>query len=185
MSEVTHYYAVEKISLEEIKRKLETADILSAVVDAPMGDSWIKADDNWVVVEAPLITGFKVPGDFSTFSVISNPWEKLKETFTQIIELYVEEGQNDWALTTCLNGVQKDFKFYGNLSTEFSSEDEIYLSQLFSISFKQLEPVLKTGKVYEFCQLIKLPYLEMEDQDRLRDVIPQFGRVVFTSKLAD
>ncbi len=181
MSEITHYYAVAKEPLESIKNKLEAADILSAIVD----DEQYKFTDNWVVVLAPLIMGFKVPGDFSTFSVISNPWEKIKQTFQKVIELYVEENQTDWILTTSLSGVEKKFKFNKNSVIHISSEDKKYISELFSFSFEELEPVLESGKATEFCSKVLMPYCEIIDQDQFIEGISKLGKVVFTTELDD
>ncbi len=180
MSEITHYYGVTKEPLEEIKSKLEKANILSAVDDGSCKDT-----DNWVAILAPLIMGFKVPGDFSTFSIVSNPWENLKKTFPKIIELYVEENQTDWVLTTSLFGVEKKFEFNKNFTTNISSEDREYISKLFSIPFEELEPALKADKVSLFCDKILLPYCEIVDQDQFSDVIPRFGKVVFTTQFDD
>lgn len=159
--------------------KLEAADILSAV-----GDSVCTPDDSWVIVEAPIITAFKIPGDYSTFSVISNPWEKLTRVFNKVIEIYIEEGQKDWSLKVSVEEEEKEFYFHeeSHVGT-VSREEEESLVKTFGLSHAELEPVLRPGTPYEFCKRIGLPYLEMEDQDMLLDIIPKYGKAILTSQL--
>jgi hypothetical protein len=179
--EQTDYHAVRRAPLEEIKTRLQQAKITALIADG-VG---CKAEDKWVVVEAPSIFGCKVPGDFSTFAVLSDPWEDLKKSFARIFRFFVEEGQREWSIKCGLNGEERSFAFYaGSTPSSYTQEDAKYLSALFELPFEELVPVLKPGLFVaaEFCALVGLPYFEMEMQDKLGSVIPA-GTVVFSSEL--
>jgi hypothetical protein len=126
-----------------------------------------------------------VPGDFSTFSVLSDPWNDLKNSFARIFRFFVEEGQREWSIKCSLNGEERSFAFCADSTLSgYTQEDEKYLSALFELPFEELVPVLKPGlfAAAEFCVLVGLPYLEMEMQDKLARMIPA-GAVMFSSEL--
>src|SRR5260370_5682111 len=101
--EYTDYYGVKRAPLEEIRARLQEAKITGLISDGLR----CKAEDKWVVVEAPCILGCKVPGDYSTFSVLSDPWEDLKKSFPRIFHFFMEEGQRDWSIKCSLNGEER------------------------------------------------------------------------------
>lgn len=182
MSEYTNYYAVESAPMDEIKSKLRKADVLSAIIDHPL---IAKPENKWIVVEAPTLMDFTTPRDYSTLRTSVNPWNILKSTFSKIVKIFIEEDQHEWSLTTSLNGKEKIFKFYKKDAQKFSETDRHYLSELFDTPFETLAEYLKVDQVHNFCQTVKLPYLEMEDQDHMADIILKYGKVIFVSQIKD
>jgi hypothetical protein len=179
--EQTNYYAVKRAPLAEIKEKLTVAGLTALIADGALH----RAENLWIVIEAPRSLGCTVQGDYSTFSVLFDPWETLKKQFAEIIELFIEEGQIDWTLKCSLNREEKFFKFYSNANLpSFSERDHTFLSTLFEISIDRLIPCLKPGMAIQFCELVSLPFFEMEMQDNLADVL-QKGSVIFSSDLKD
>jgi hypothetical protein len=180
------YYAVKRAPLEEIKARLQQAKITALIADGVL----LKPEHKWVVVGAPRLMGFKVPGDFSTFSVFYDPWEELKKSFRRIFRFFVEEGYRDWSITCGLDGEERSFEFYERTTPyNYTKEDKEYVSVLFELPFEDLVPVLKPGcyeprmrVVWKFCGLVGLPFLEMEQQDKLACVVPR-GTVMFSSEL--
>lgn len=179
--ENTNYYIVRRQAFEDIKITLQKAKITALIADEPLS----KHEDRWVVIEAPRTLGCKVPGDYSTFSVLSDPWLLLTEVFPVIVELFVSEGQIDWSLKCWSEGQEKFYQFIDGKQTFVPSENDCkFLSSIFSTPFDSLSRVLKPRMAFDFCQLIASPYFEMEMQDSLQNVIPA-GRVIFSSELED
>jgi len=177
--EYTDYYAVELEDFGQIKSKLEKAK-LTAMID---NEIMHEPADRWIIIEAPTITGFRVPGDFSTYDVFFDPWETLKSSFPKIVNLFIEEGLRDWSIRCGLNGEERLFEFYAELPPFSPSQgDQEYLSELFDQPYEELAAVLRPDSAHLFCALVAMPYAEMEMQDKMKGVIPP-GTVIFSDQL--
>jgi hypothetical protein len=179
--ESTNYYAVRHAPLSEIKKVLNDAKLTALIANEPI----YTPGDRWVVVEVPRVMGCRVPGDYSTFAVMFDPWPRLKEIFKDIFELNVEENQGGWLVRCCLAGSEKMFEFREPRGVVSASEDDRrYLSTMFDCEFERLAPFLISGQAGGFCETVGVPFLEMEIQDKLGEILEP-GQVIFSSEISD
>ena len=181
MSEYTSYYAVASAPLQLIKENLEGAKLTALIANGVLNNP----TDKWVVVEVPRLMGFTTPGDYSTFTVIFDPWDTIKSTFPKVIKFFIDEGQDDWSISCSRAGEEKTLQFYrSSPAHSFSKSDREYFAEFFGISFEELADFMKPGLAFAFCAMVKLPYFELEQQDKLLGVIPP-GKVIYSSEISD
>ncbi|MGB4775248.1 MAG: hypothetical protein WBP45_08750 [Daejeonella sp.] len=172
MSEYTKYFAIKSSSEQEVKNKLNVSKIIS-IVDADIADYWFldeykrNGDYSWVVVSAPAISGF----DHNSQFYYTHQFDNLKGIFDDFIFFFQEEDRINWSIKLKSNNNIIEKIFYSDDMISFNDEEKDIFSKCFDKKFIDLEQFLLPGKSAEFLNYIGIPYMEMNDQDKLQTTI--------------
>lgn len=167
MSEYTNYFVVKSSSEQEVQNKLNNAKIKS-VVDADKTDYWFSANYtrngvyHWVVVSAPANSGFD-NGHF----IYNDQFDKIANVFNTLILFFQEEDFSNWKIKVKTGNTIVEKQFEENKETVFSENEEKLFSQCFDDDFLNLKPLLQAGKSADFLNFVGIPYMEMNDQDKI------------------
>ncbi len=173
MSEYTNYFAVKSSSEQEVQNKLSAKKIKS-VVDADKTDYWFAANYkrngiyNWVVVSAPANSGF-YNGEFFH----SNQFDEIGNVFDTLILFFQDEDLTNWNLKAKIDNTIVEKLFASDKETMFSENEKKLFSKCFDRDFNNFNPFFHAGKGAEFLNFVGIPYMEMNDQDKLP--IQMFG----------
>ncbi len=180
MSENTDYYAVLAEDLAEVRARLLRVG-LTALVCTPetLGRSY-----RWVVVEAPTRVGWVSSGGTRTFEVLFDPWQTLLGLFPRLLHLHHDEADG-WRLRIPLRPLEGLELCFGPGAGEMGGIPDplrLEVATYLGLTWVDLERVLSSSNPALLCELLDLPYLELEDQNLLGSVLPS-GAVLFSSDL--
>lgn len=167
MSEYTRYFAVKSSSEGEVQNKLRLKKVKS-VVDADRTDFWFAANDtrngiyNWVVVSAPADAGF----DNDQF-YYRDQFEVIGDVFETMLLFFQAEDFADWRLKIKVNNTIVEKKFSSDEETVFGEADKNIFTLCFDKRFEDFQAFLQPGKAADFLNYVGIPYMEMNDQDKL------------------
>lgn len=173
MSEYTNYFAVKSSSEQEVQNKLSVKKIKS-VIDADKTDYWFTTNYtrngiyNWVVVSAPANSGFDNGQFFHC-----DRFDEIGAVFDTLILFFQEEDFTNWNLKVKVNNTIVEKQFISDKETVFSESEKNLFSTCFDKNFIDLQAFLQAGKSADFLNFVGIPYMEMNDQDKLP--IQMFG----------
>lgn len=167
MSEYTNYFAVKSSTEQEVQNKLSLKKIKS-VVDADKTDYFFSTNYlrngvyNWVVVSAPANSGFDNGHFFHC-----DQFDEIGAVFDTFILFFQEEDFTNWNLKVKVNNTIIEKQFISDEETLFSESEKNLFSMCFDKNFIDLQPFLQAGKGADFLNFVGIPYMEMNDQDKL------------------
>ena len=159
MSEHTDYFAVKEDNIETIIARLRKAEITCFVDNAEYIEHYPYVHDGgtWFIVIVYADMQFSSEGYY-----FDHKLKEISEMFKQVVSLYESEDGKAWAIEVYLKGQQLFLGEFKENSTVFNSETQLsLLSQFFSVPSEQLRSKLEYGKMDQFCDLVKIPYLQM------------------------
>lgn len=171
MSEYTKYFAVKSNSEKDVREKLNQANILS-IVNADKDDYWFTDDTKrngiyqWVTVDAPANSGFK-NGEF----FYEERFDDLGKLFDVFLLFFQEEDLVDWSLDIKCLEYKKTIKVYRDEKIDLSNKDIEFLENVFDKKWSELKPFLTPEMGMEFLNFVGIPYMEMDDQDKVDESI--------------
>lgn len=169
MSEYTNYFAVRSADEQEVQRRLNAAQIRS-VVDADKTGFWFSppfkrsGDYNWVVVSAPANSGFE-----NEIFFYRDQFEEIGHIFDTLIHFFQEEDMTRWTLKLKTGKTVIEKQFTPAEEIAFTENETALFSACFDKSFRDIQPFLQPGKAADFLNAVGIPYMEMNDQDKLPD----------------
>ena len=173
MSENTNYFAVKSSSAIEVQRKLNAAKVLS-VVDEDVHGYWFsakypKTGNKWVVVTAPSQLNV-VDGEVSTtdiYNAIQDVSTRVRGIFNTVVHFQQAGNSSDWRLK--INCGDRVAEKYFSLDEEnvFAEADKIVFTKCFDKNFMEMETLLQSGTGADFLNFVGIPYMEMNDQNKV------------------
>ena len=167
MSEYTNYFAVKSSSEQDVLNKLTVARIKS-VVDADKTDFWFSSGYirngiyNWVTVSASANSGFD-NGQF----FYKDQFDNIGNLFDILVLFFQEEDLTNWNMKVKIENSIIEKQFVSDKETVFSENEKAHYSRCFDREFTSLKPLLQAGKSAGFLNFVGIPYMEMNDQDKL------------------
>jgi len=185
MSEYTNYFAIKSSSEKKVQNKLSVKKIKS-VVDADLNDFWFSPNYkrngiyNWVVVSAPANSGFDNDQFF-----YNDQFNEMGAIFDTLILFFQEENFTNWRMKVKIENTIIEKKFVSNEETMFSENEKELFFKCFNQNFVDLLPFLKAGKGAEFLNFVGIPYIEMNDQNKISTQIFDKQYALLASEISD
>jgi len=180
MSEYTQYFAVKsssEITVQEILNKAQIVSIVDADKDRFFfSKEYKKAEGyDWVSISCPASKGYDINSNYT----YTHQADNLKGIFDELIYFFQEENMIDWLIELKYFDKVIKKRIYSNEEILFSDSEKEIFSKCFNKSFNDLESLLLPKKGPDFLNFIGIPYMELNDQDLIRESIAKDNKYAF------
>lgn len=174
MSENTNYFAVKSTSAEAVQKKLNAAKILS-IVDEDNDGYWFstqypKIFHKWIIVTAPP----QIDAEVKEITIqdisdgIHETNRKIKENFETTVHFIQPGNSAEWEISIKSGKKEVEKYFSPEEETIFTEDEKNIFSQCFEKDFLEMENLLKPGLGADFLNSVGIPFMEMNDQNKVQ-----------------